>query len=61
MITRAILRSMSDKDGFICKPGHKKPKIRITDDGTIYRADTDLTICKAMTLVDAAKALGIKN
>ena len=58
-ITRAALRAMSDKNGMICKPGQKTPKIRITEDGTIYRADTDLTLCRAMSVTEAAKTLGL--
>jgi hypothetical protein len=58
-VTRKTLRAMSDKSGFICKPGQTTPKLRITEDGTIYRADTDLTLCRSMSVSEAAKTLGI--
>jgi hypothetical protein len=50
---------MCDENGMICKPGQTTPKLRITEDGTIYRADTDLTLCRAMNLTEAARALRI--
>jgi hypothetical protein len=56
-LTRKSLRTMADERGYICRIGKSTPVIRITEDGTIYRADTDLTICRSMTLADAAKAL----
>jgi hypothetical protein len=56
-LTRKSLRAMADERGYICRIGKSTPVIRITEDGTIYRADTDLTICRSMTLSDAAKAL----
>lgn len=58
-VTRKTLRSMSDSKGFICKPGQKTPKLLITEDGTITRADTDLGICRAMSVSEAAKTLGL--
>jgi hypothetical protein len=56
-LTRKSLRAMADERGNICRIGKSTPIIRITEDGTIYRADTDLTLCRSMTLSDAAKAL----
>ena len=58
-ITRKTLREMSDKNGMICKPGQTTPKLRITEDGTIYRADTDLTLCRSMSVTEATKTLGL--
>lgn len=58
-VTRKTLRAMSDKNGMICKPGQTTAKLRITEDGTIYRADTDLTLCRAMSVAEAAKTLGL--
>ena len=58
-LTRKTLRAMCDENGMICKPGQTTPKLRITEDGTIYRADTDLTLCRAMNLTEAARALRI--
>jgi hypothetical protein len=58
-VTRKTLREMSDKNGLICKPGQTTPKLRITEDGTIYRADTDLAICRSMSVSEAAKTLGL--
>ena len=58
-VTRKTLREMADKNGMIYKAGQSTPKIRITEDGTIYRADTDLTLCRAMSVSEAAKTLGL--
>jgi hypothetical protein len=58
-LTSATLRAMCDKNGMIRKLGQTTPKLQITEDGTIYRADTDLTLCRAMTLAEAAKALNL--
>jgi hypothetical protein len=56
-MTRKTLRAMADENGFIRKPGQRTAKLRITEDGTIYRADTDLGLCRAMTVAEAAKCL----
>jgi hypothetical protein len=58
IVTRKTLHAIADKQGYIRKAGQVGPKLRITEDGTIYRADTDLTLCRAMTLREAAKVLG---
>ena len=58
-VTRKTLRAMADKNGLIRKPGQATAKLRITEDGTIYRADTDLTICRSMSVSEAAKTLGM--
>jgi hypothetical protein len=56
-ITRKQLREMADSNGYIARKGSKTPKLRITEDGTIYRADVDLSIARSMTLSEAAKCL----
>lgn len=60
-ITRKTLREMADENGYLYKKGQRKPKLRIFEDGTIIRADTDLTLCNAMTVSEALKVLDIKN
>lgn len=57
--TRKELRSMADERGYIRKPNRKRPTLHISEDGTITRADTDLTLCRAMTVTEAFKTLGI--
>jgi hypothetical protein len=52
---------MADERGMIRKPGRKTPTLHISEDGTITRADTDLTLCRAMTVTEAFKTLGIKS
>jgi hypothetical protein len=56
-ITRKQLREMADSKGYIARKGSKTPKLRITEDGTIYRADVELSIARKMTLSEAAKCL----
>jgi len=58
-ITKAVLFSLADQSGYIKKQGRSTPTLRITENGTIYRADTDLTLCRSMTVSEAAKALGL--
>ena len=55
--TRKTLRKMADSKGFIFRPGRKTPTIRIWEDGTITRADVDLTLCRAMSVRDAFKLI----
>lgn len=56
--TRKQLREMADERGFICGKGRKTPTLHISEDGTITRADTDLSLCRAMTVTEAFKSLG---
>jgi hypothetical protein len=58
-VTRKTLRAMADGNGYIRKPGQSTAKLRITEDGAIYRADTDLTICRSMSVSEAARTLGL--
>ena len=58
-MNRKQLREMADERGFIYKPNRKTPTLKIYEDGTILRADTDLTLCRAMTCKEAARALNI--
>ena len=60
-ITRKVLREMADENGYLYKKGQKKPKLRIFEDGTIIRVDTDLTLCRVMTVSESLKVLDIKN
>ncbi len=57
-VTRKTLFAMS-VNGMIFKAGQKNAKLRIMEDGTIYRADADLTVCRSMTVAEAAKTLGL--
>jgi len=52
-LNRKALREMADSNGLIYKPGRKKPILHISDDGTITRADTNLDLCRAMTVREA--------
>ena len=60
--TRKHLRSLGVATGgghYLYRKGHVFPVIHISEDGTITRADTDLTLCKAMTVSEAYKTLEI--
>jgi len=52
-LNRKALHEMADSSGLIYKPGRKKPILHISDDGTITRADTNLDLCRAMTVREA--------
>ena len=53
--TRNDLRSIADSNGVIKRNGIA---IKIWDDGTITRVDVDLSLARAMTVKEAARALG---
>lgn len=55
--TRKHLFAMADERGYIRRPGLKNPTLHISEDGTITRADTDLTLCRAMTVSEAVHTL----
>jgi hypothetical protein len=55
--TRKQLRELADEQGYIRKPGRKNPTLKIYEDGTIVRADADQSLCRAMTVKEAAQAL----
>ena len=57
-MNRKQLREMADDRGYICAKGRKTPSIRITEDGTILRADVRLDLATPMTCKQAAKVLG---
>ena len=59
--TRRHLQSLADKDGFLYRKNRKRPTLKIYEDGSIVRADTDLTLCRDLTVTEAYKALGIRN
>ena len=56
-MTIKALRAMADEKGYIFKKGRKTPTLRISEDGTIYRADVDLALARRMTCKEAAAAL----
>ena len=56
-MNRKQLREMADDRGYICAKGRKTPSIRITEDGTILRADVRLDLATPMTCKQAAKVL----
>jgi hypothetical protein len=56
--TRKQLFAMADEKGFIYSPGRKTPTLWIHEDGTILRADTDLSLCIKMTVAEAFQTLG---
>lgn len=58
-MTRNDFRKAADSNGLLYRKGRKTPTLKIYEDGTIIRADIDLTITKAMTLAEARKALGV--
>lgn len=58
--TRRDLRRMADRRGFIYRKGRKTPSVRIFKDGTIIRADADLSLCKPMKVWEAARLLGLE-
>jgi len=57
--TIKTLQALADKNGNLFCKGRKTPTLRIFPDGTIVRADTDLTICKKMTVAQAVKTLAL--
>jgi len=57
--TRKALKKLADDSGFLYRKGLKRPTLHISEDGTITRADTDLALCRAMTVAEAFKTLGI--
>ena len=58
-LNRKQLREMADDNGFICKKDRKTPTLKITEDGTIFRADVRLDLANKMNCKEAAKALGL--
>ena len=56
-MNRKDLKALADNQGFIFRKGRKNPTLKICEDGTILRADTDLSLCRAMTCKEAAKSL----
>jgi len=58
--TRKSLFLLADSKGYIRLAGRKNATLHISEDGTITRADTDLTLCKSMTVKEAYKCLNIR-
>lgn len=57
--TRKHLRSLADEQGFLYRRGLVNPTVKIYEDGSLIRADVDLTIARNMTVAEAYKALGL--
>lgn len=61
--SRKHLRSIGAPRGaghYLYREGNVYPTLHISEDGTITRADTDLTLCRKMTVAEAYKALNLK-
>ena len=55
--TIKTLQAIADQNGNLFRKGNKTATLRIFPDGSILRVDTDLTICKKMTVAEAVKTL----
>ena len=60
--SRKHLRSIGTQVGsghYLYREGRAYPTLHISEDGTITRADIDLTLARAMTVAEAYKTLNL--